>query len=122
MPDLPRKLNTFTCLQILQQDTQSGHPHTGSSGTGAQKKHAEAKLVLQLASWMAITGQGAKTDITGEFPATALMVVTFVGGMTCFYAAITGVSRNDMKRVIAYSHVARCSCDHACVTVYRVSW
>ena len=82
----------MTCLQILQQDTQSGHPHSSSSsGTGAQKKHAEAKLVLQLASWMAITGQGAKTDITGKFPATAFMLVAFVGGMTCVFAATTGV-------------------------------
>jgi len=34
---------------------------------------------------------------------TALMVVTFVGAMTAFFAATTGLVQNDMKRVIAYS-------------------
>ena len=38
-----------------------------------------------------------------EYAPTALMVVTFVGGMTCFFAATTGVVQNDLKRVIAYS-------------------
>ena len=38
-----------------------------------------------------------------EYAPTALMVVTFVGGMTCFFAATTGVLQNDLKRVIAYS-------------------
>lgn len=38
-----------------------------------------------------------------EYAPTALMVVTFVGGATCFFAATTGVVQNDLKRVIAYS-------------------
>ncbi|RYX81881.1 NADH-quinone oxidoreductase subunit L, partial [bacterium] len=38
-----------------------------------------------------------------EYAPTALMVVTLVGGMTCFFAATTGVLQNDLKRVIAYS-------------------
>ena len=38
-----------------------------------------------------------------EYAPTALMVVTFVGGMTTFFAATTGVLQNDLKRVIAYS-------------------
>lgn len=38
-----------------------------------------------------------------EYAPTALMIVTFVGGMTCFFAATTGVVQNDLKRVIAYS-------------------
>lgn len=33
----------------------------------------------------------------------ALVVVTLVGAMTCFFAATTGVVQNDLKRVIAYS-------------------
>ena len=53
-------------MQILRQTSGSGHPHSLSSSAAAQKKHAEAKLVLQLASWMAATGQGAKADITGR--------------------------------------------------------
>lgn len=52
-------------MQILRQDEGRG------PGSGAQHKHAEAKLALQLASWMAATGQGAKTDITGEHLAVA---------------------------------------------------
>lgn len=38
-----------------------------------------------------------------EYSPTALMVVTFIGAMTCFFAATTGIVQNDLKRVIAYS-------------------
>lgn len=38
-----------------------------------------------------------------EFADNALMVVSFVGGMTCFFAATTAIVQNDLKRVIAYS-------------------
>lgn len=38
-----------------------------------------------------------------EYSPTALMIVTFVGAMTCFFAATTGIVQNDLKRVIAYS-------------------
>ncbi len=34
---------------------------------------------------------------------TALAVVACLGGMTCFFAATTGLVQNDIKRVIAYS-------------------
>jgi len=34
---------------------------------------------------------------------TAMMVVTFVGAATAFFAATVGTSQNDIKRVIAYS-------------------
>lgn len=38
-----------------------------------------------------------------EYAPTALMVVSVIGGMTCFFAATTGIVQNDLKRVIAYS-------------------
>lgn len=38
-----------------------------------------------------------------EYAPTALLVVTFVGAMTSFFAATTGLVQNDLKRVIAYS-------------------
>ncbi|WMV24500.1 hypothetical protein MTR67_017885 [Solanum verrucosum] len=38
-----------------------------------------------------------------EYPPTALIVVTFVGAMSSFLAATTGILQNDLKRVIAYS-------------------
>jgi len=38
-----------------------------------------------------------------EYAPTALIVITFVGAMTSFFAATTGVVQNDLKRVIAYS-------------------
>jgi NADH-ubiquinone oxidoreductase chain 5 len=38
-----------------------------------------------------------------EYSPYALMVITFVGAMTSFFAATTGVLQNDLKRVIAYS-------------------
>ena len=38
-----------------------------------------------------------------EYSPTALLVVCFVGAMTAFFAATTGLVQNDLKRVIAYS-------------------
>ncbi len=38
-----------------------------------------------------------------EFAPTALMVVTYVGALTAFFAATVGLVQNDIKRVIAYS-------------------
>ena len=38
-----------------------------------------------------------------EYAPIALMVVTVLGALTCFFAATTGVVQNDLKRVIAYS-------------------
>ena len=45
----------------------------------------------------------ARCSILFEYAPQALMIVAFVGAMTCFFAATTGVVQNDMKRVIAYS-------------------
>jgi NADH-ubiquinone oxidoreductase chain 5 len=38
-----------------------------------------------------------------EYAPKALIVITFVGAMTSFFAATTGILQNDLKRVIAYS-------------------
>jgi proton-translocating NADH-quinone oxidoreductase chain L len=38
-----------------------------------------------------------------EFAESALLVVTIIGAMTCFFAATTGIVQNDLKKVIAYS-------------------
>jgi NADH-quinone oxidoreductase subunit L len=38
-----------------------------------------------------------------EYAPTALMVVTIIGAVTCFFAATVGLVQNDIKRVIAYS-------------------
>ncbi|MFZ4542034.1 MAG: NADH-quinone oxidoreductase subunit L [Rickettsiales bacterium] len=38
-----------------------------------------------------------------ELAPTALMVVTYVGAITAFFAATVGLVQNDIKRVIAYS-------------------
>jgi NADH-quinone oxidoreductase subunit L len=38
-----------------------------------------------------------------EAAPTALSVVTWVGAITCFFAATVGTAQNDIKRVIAYS-------------------
>ncbi|MEQ8441837.1 MAG: NADH-quinone oxidoreductase subunit L [Alphaproteobacteria bacterium] len=38
-----------------------------------------------------------------EYSETALLVVTFVGAGTAFFAATVGLTQNDIKRVIAYS-------------------
>ena len=38
-----------------------------------------------------------------EYAPNCLIVITFVGAMTSFFAATTGILQNDLKRVIAYS-------------------
>jgi NADH:ubiquinone oxidoreductase subunit 2 (subunit N) len=38
-----------------------------------------------------------------EFSPIALNIMTFIGSMTAFFAATTGLFQNDMKKVIAYS-------------------
>ena len=38
-----------------------------------------------------------------ELSSTALLVVTFIGAFTAFFAATVGLVQNDIKRVIAYS-------------------
>ncbi len=38
-----------------------------------------------------------------EYGPTVLVVITWVGALTAFFAATTGLLQNDMKRVIAYS-------------------
>jgi len=45
----------------------------------------------------------ARSSPLFEYAPAALEIVTFVGGMTCFFAATTGLVQNDLKRVIAYS-------------------
>ena len=45
----------------------------------------------------------ARASIIFEYAPTALMLVAVLGGMTCFFAATTGIVQNDLKRVIAYS-------------------
>ena len=38
-----------------------------------------------------------------EYAPTALMMVTFIGASTAFFAATVGLAQNDIKRVVAYS-------------------
>lgn len=45
----------------------------------------------------------ARASTLFECAPTALAFVSVLGGMTCFFAATTGVVQNDLKRVIAYS-------------------
>ena len=44
-----------------------------------------------------------RTSPIFEYAPNALMIVTFVGAITAFFAATTGLLQNDLKRVIAYS-------------------
>jgi len=45
----------------------------------------------------------ARCSFIFEFSPLALNIVTFIGSMTAFFAATTGLFQNDMKKVIAYS-------------------
>jgi proton-translocating NADH-quinone oxidoreductase chain L len=62
-----------------------------------------------------------------EYSKIALLVVTFVGAMTCFFAATTGIVQNDLKRVIAYSTCSQlgymifaCGISHYSVGVFHL--
>jgi len=62
-----------------------------------------------------------------EYAPTALTIVTFVGAMTSFFAATTGVVQNDLKRVIAYSTCSQlgymvfaCGLSHYSVGVFHL--
>lgn len=62
-----------------------------------------------------------------EYAPDALVVITFVGAMTCFFAATTGLVQNDLKRVIAYSTcsqlgymVLACGISHYSVGVFHL--
>jgi len=44
-----------------------------------------------------------RTSPIFEYAPNALIVVTFIGALTAFFAATTGLLQNDLKRVIAYS-------------------
>jgi len=45
----------------------------------------------------------ARCSFLFEFSPLALNLVTFIGSITAFFAATTGLFQNDMKKVIAYS-------------------
>ena len=62
-----------------------------------------------------------------EYAPKALVIVTFLGAMTCFFAATTGVVQNDLKRVIAYSTASQlgymvfaCGLSHYSVGVFHL--
>lgn len=62
-----------------------------------------------------------------EYAPKALMVVAFLGAMTCFFAATTGLVQNDLKRVIAYSTASQlgymvfvCGLSHYSVGVFHL--
>lgn len=62
-----------------------------------------------------------------EYAPNALIVVTFAGAMTSFFAATTGVMQNDLKRVIAYSTCSQlgymvfaCGISHYSVSMFHL--
>nr|YP_010137119.1 NADH dehydrogenase subunit 5 [Tylopilus plumbeoviolaceoides]QWM97158.1 NADH dehydrogenase subunit 5 [Tylopilus plumbeoviolaceoides] len=42
-----------------------------------------------------------------EFSPTALLVITFIGASTAFFAATCGLVQNDLKRIIAFSTISQ---------------
>nr|YP_010470419.1 NADH dehydrogenase subunit 5 [Tetraselmis marina]UVF37907.1 NADH dehydrogenase subunit 5 [Tetraselmis marina] len=62
-----------------------------------------------------------------EYAPDALVIVTFAGAMTTFFAATTGLVQNDLKRVIAYSTCSQlgymilaCGISHYSVGVFHL--
>jgi len=42
-----------------------------------------------------------------EYGSTPLIMITWLGALTAFFAATTGLLQNDLKRVIAYSTMSQ---------------
>lgn len=42
-----------------------------------------------------------------EYADTVLLLITFIGCITAFFASLVGLAQNDLKRVIAYSTMAQ---------------
>jgi NADH-quinone oxidoreductase subunit L len=42
-----------------------------------------------------------------ELSATALLVIAWIGGITCFVAGLMGIQQNDIKRILAYSTISQ---------------
>ena len=42
-----------------------------------------------------------------EYSSTALLVILWVGAITAFFAASTGLLQNDLKRIIAFSTISQ---------------
>ena len=62
-----------------------------------------------------------------EYAPNALVIVTFAGAMTSFFAATTGIMQNDLKRVIAYSTCSQlgymifaCGISHYSVSLFHL--
>lgn len=42
-----------------------------------------------------------------ELSVTALLVIAWIGGITCFVAGLMGIQQNDIKRILAYSTISQ---------------
>lgn len=63
-----------------------------------------------------------------EFAPIALLVITFIGAITAFFAATTGILQNDLKKVIAYSTCSQlgyitfaCGCSQYTVGAFHLA-
>lgn len=52
-------------LQAVQQFDAKGRSGVAATQVSREDRHMEAKMILKLGQWMAETGQGGRTDITG---------------------------------------------------------
>lgn len=42
-----------------------------------------------------------------ELSASALLIIAWIGGITCFVAGLMGIQQNDIKRILAYSTISQ---------------
>ena len=53
-------------MQAVQQIDARGKSGAAATQTSPEQRRMEAKLILKLGQWMADTGQGGRSDITGQ--------------------------------------------------------
>ncbi|KAL3137629.1 hypothetical protein ABBQ38_004906 [Trebouxia sp. C0009 RCD-2024] len=110
--DMDKPHRAIISLQeILQQAESAGSlAGAGSSSSGGgvggggqnpSHKRTEAKLVLQLATWMANTGQGAKSDITGLFERAVALDKTWEKGYFSYAVYLDQLMRDARQRQTA---------------------
>ncbi|KAL0029509.1 hypothetical protein WJX79_000191 [Trebouxia sp. C0005] len=109
--DMDKPHRAIISLQEILQETESvGHmAPSSSSAPGPRHKRTEAKLVLQLATWMANTGQGAKSDITGLFERAVALDKSWEKGYFSYAVYLDQLMRDARQRQTALTGSSRTS-------------
>ncbi|KAL0053239.1 hypothetical protein WJX82_003001 [Trebouxia sp. C0006] len=106
--DMDKPHRAIISLQEILQETEAVGA-SSSNAPGPSHKRTEAKLVLQLATWMANTGQGAKSDITGLFERAVALDKSWEKGYFSYAVYLDQLMRDARQRQTALTASSRTS-------------